>query len=161
MFCCFPNYFAIASLIKWCLPHFTECWLAGHTCSDGHISSWAWICTACISEYWKNDKKWNYMDLQFMSLYGLYLGNPSTDSFFFLHMERTYIGTVQRRVICDFYRTLKKLEIFENMWNFLYRLTIFWKKMEYGKNIHWSCATGVIFRILKIKKLLKLKACYI
>ena len=30
---------AIASLINWCLPHFTECWLAGHSCSDGHISS--------------------------------------------------------------------------------------------------------------------------
>ena len=30
---------AIASLINWCLPHLTECWLAGHSCSDGHISS--------------------------------------------------------------------------------------------------------------------------
>ena len=28
----------------------------------------------------------------FMGLYGLYLGNPSADSFLLLHMERTCIG---------------------------------------------------------------------
>ena len=38
-----------------------------------------------------------------MSLYGLYLRNPSTDLIFLLHMERTYIGAVQRRVNFDFF----------------------------------------------------------
>ena len=31
-----------------------------------------------------------------MSLYGLYLPNPSTDSIFLWHMERTYIGAAQQ-----------------------------------------------------------------
>ena len=43
-----------------------------------------------------------------MSLYGLYLGNPSTDLIFLLDMERTYIGAVQHRVNFDFSRKLKK-----------------------------------------------------
>ena len=43
-----------------------------------------------------------------MSLYGLYLRNPLTDLILLLHMERTYIGAVQRRVNFDFSRKLKK-----------------------------------------------------
>ena len=43
-----------------------------------------------------------------MSLYGLYLRNPSTDLIFLLHMERTYIGAVQRRDDFDFSRKLTK-----------------------------------------------------
>ena len=50
-----------------------------------------------------------------MSLYGLYLRNPSIDLIFLLHMERTYIGAVQRRVNFDFSRKLKKWEFFEKM----------------------------------------------
>ena len=34
-----------------------------------------------------------------MSLYGLSLSNPSMDSIPVLHMERTYIGAVQRGII--------------------------------------------------------------
>ena len=50
-----------------------------------------------------------------MSLYGLYLRNPSTDLIFLLHMERTYIGAVQRRFNFDLFRKLKKWEFFEKM----------------------------------------------
>ena len=37
-----------------------------------------------------------------MSLYGLYLSNPSTDLILLLYMERTYIGAVQRGIDIDF-----------------------------------------------------------
>ena len=37
-----------------------------------------------------------------MSLYGLYLRNPSTDLIFLSHKERKYIRAVQRRVNFDF-----------------------------------------------------------
>ena len=50
-----------------------------------------------------------------MSLYGLYLRNPSTDLIFLLHLERTYIGAVQRRVNFDFSWKLKKWEFFEKI----------------------------------------------
>ena len=44
------------------------------------------------------EKMWNFLYRLaiFMSLYGFYLSNPSTDLIFLLHMERTYIGAVQR-----------------------------------------------------------------
>ena len=59
------------------------------------------------------------------SLYGLYLRNHSTDLIFLLHMERTYIGAVQRRVNFDFFQKLRKWEFFEKMYNFLNGLKIF------------------------------------
>ena len=39
-----------------------------------------------------------------MSLYGMYVPNPSMDLIFLLHMERTYIRAVQRWVNHDFSR---------------------------------------------------------
>ena len=54
-----------------------------------------------------------------MSLYGLYLRNPSRDLILLLHMERTYIEAVQRRVNFDFSGKLKKWEFFEKNVQFL------------------------------------------
>ena len=57
-----------------------------------------------------------------MSLYGLYLSNPSRDSVLFLDIERTYAGAVQREVNFDFsWKLKKKIDIID----FLYRLAIF------------------------------------
>ena len=53
----------------------------------------------------------------FMSLYDLYLCNPSTESILF--MERTYTRTVQQGVDLDFSWKLKKWETFEKKVNFL------------------------------------------
>ena len=68
--------------------------------------------------------KISYMDFAiFMSLYGMYLRNPSTDLIFLLQMERTYIGVVQRSSIFVFF--FLKIEIFaktENLWHVTSRL---------------------------------------
>ena len=54
-----------------------------------------------------------------MSLHGLYLGSPSAESIFALHMERTYIGAVHKMINFHFYSwKLKKWEIFKK-WKFL------------------------------------------
>ena len=80
-------------------------------------------------EIW--EKMWNFLYRLaiFMNLYGLYLCNQSTDSLLRLHMERTYIKVVQRGrgggLILIFLENWKKSELFEIMWNFLYKLTIF------------------------------------
>ena len=50
-----------------------------------------------------------------MSLYGLYLRYPFIDLILLFHMERTYIGAVQRRVNFDFSWKLKKWKFFEKM----------------------------------------------
>ena len=46
-----------------------------------------------------------------MSLYGLYLRNPSTDLIFLLHMERTYIGAVRRGINFDFFLKIEEMRI--------------------------------------------------
>ena len=43
-----------------------------------------------------------YALIKLMISYGLYLNNPSTESIFILHMERTYIGAVRKRIYFDF-----------------------------------------------------------
>ena len=53
----------------------------------------------------KKDKSLKYCEISykgratFMSWYGLYLCNPSTDLILLLHMERTYIGAVQQGLL--------------------------------------------------------------
>ena len=67
-----------------------------------------------------------------MSLYGLYLRNPSIDLIFLLHMERTYIGAVQRRVNFDFSGKLKKWEFFE-------KIKMSWTDLHYS----WVCTACI------------------
>ena len=57
---------------------------------------YSWVCTACISV------------------------TPQTNLIFLLHMERTYIGAVQRRINFDFSWKLKKWEFFEKKCKFSY-----------------------------------------
>ena len=45
-----------------------------------------------------------------MSLYGLYLGNPSRDAILLLHMKRTYIGSVQRALCFFFFLKIEKVQ---------------------------------------------------
>ena len=70
-------------------------------------------------ENWGNEvslkkyKNFIYRLAIFMSLYGLYLSNPSTDLIFLLHMERTYIWAVQWGVNFNFI----EIERMRNLWN--------------------------------------------
>ena len=51
-----------------------------------------------------------------MSLYGLYLHSPLTDSYLLLHMERTYMELCNKGLILIFLKNWKKKrEIFEKM----------------------------------------------
>ena len=54
----------------------------------------------------------------FKSLCGLYFGNLSTESILVLHMERTYIGVVHKRINFELFLKVEKREIFEKMWIF-------------------------------------------
>ena len=62
--------------------------------TDGRTDKAKTICPADLSQAGhKNVFFLNGLKI-FMSLYGLYLRNPSTDLIFLLYMERTYIGAV-------------------------------------------------------------------
>ena len=82
--------------------------------------------------------------LSSMSLYGLYLRNPSTDTIRFLHMERRYIRAVQRGDHFDFSQKLKKeKKSLKKMWNFLCRLAILMSL--YGLYLRNSSTDSILF----------------
>ena len=69
-----------------------------------------------------------------MSIWSLYLRNPSTDSIFYFHIERPYIGAVQKRVILFFSWKLKKWEYFKNVFFFILTCNIYEVVQQYLRN---------------------------
>ena len=75
-----------------------------------------WVCFGCFWKFWFLSvcPSVHVSTLLSITLYDLYLRNPSTDLIFLLHMERTYIGAVQQKInFYVFFRKLKKWEFFE------------------------------------------------